>query len=114
MSHKDFTSGKMLLDNKLLKELLSEILEESPDGVQQHMKWEVKEEPNTIKAEESTDVISKESSSKTIQEGSTCCNTCAFKASSQSTLKVHIEMKINDIAGVYQIIASQFQVCLCL
>ena len=97
MFHKDFTRGKMLLDNKLLKELLSEILEESPDGEQQHIKWEVKEDPNTIKAEESTDVISKESSSKTFKEGSTCCNTCAFKASSQSTLKVHIEMKHKDI-----------------
>ena len=93
MFHKDFTRGKMLLDNKLLKELLSEILEESPDGVQQHMKWEVKEEPNTIKAGESKDFIPKESSSKTYAEGNTCCNTCGFKASSHLTLKVHIEMK---------------------
>ena len=74
--HTHFHSGKVYLNNdnlscptktsleekcnKLLKELLSEILEESPDGVQQHIKWEVKEDPNTIKAEESTDVISKE------------------------------------------------------
>ena len=114
MSYKDFISGKMLLDNALLKELMNEILEEGTDGEQQPIKCEVKEEPNTIKAEESKDVISKQASSKTYSEGSTCCNTCSFKASSQFTLKVHIEMKINDIAGVYQIIASQFQVYLCL
>jgi len=95
---------KMLLDSTLLKELIDEIKEEGTEGAHQLIKSEVKEESIPIKTEESKDFISKEAfsavktenaefSSKTYTRNSTCCNTCGFKASSQETLKVHIEMK---------------------